>query len=103
VGIRDFGVDPLPSAWRLKAYAPNRFEIEQVDQMENANGDWNSEVFQIEKGYGFIDRDDGAEIFVHINNCAGDIDELVEGQRIRFDEQTSPRNGKLEAVAVELL
>ena len=59
--------------------------------------------FKADKGYGFIDRDDGVEIFVHINNCAEDLDELVEGQRIRFDEQTSPRNGKPEAVEVELL
>ena len=59
--------------------------------------------FRAEKGYGFVDCGDGVEIFVHINNCAEDLDELVEGQRIRFDEQTSPRNGKPEAVEVELL
>ena len=56
-----------------------------------------------EKAYGFADCSDGVEIFVHINNCAEDLDELVEGRRIRFDEQTSPRNGKPEAVAVALL
>ena len=48
--------------------------------------------FRAEKGDGFV-----------INNCAEDSDELVEGQRIRFDEQISPRNGKSEAVEVELL
>ena len=56
------------------------------------------------KGFGFILRDDGqAEIFVHISNCAEDIEELIQGQRVRFDEQISKRSGKPEAIAVELL
>jgi len=56
------------------------------------------------KGFGFISRDDGqAEIFVHISNCAEDIEELIQGQRVRFDEQISKRSGKPEAIAVELL
>jgi CspA family cold shock protein len=55
------------------------------------------------KGFGFITKDDGDEIFVHISNCARDLEELVQGQRVRFDEQTSKRSGKPEATAVELL
>jgi cold shock protein len=56
------------------------------------------------KGYGFITPDDGgADVFVHISNCAENIDLLVKGQRVRFDEQVSARNGKPEAHAVALL
>jgi CspA family cold shock protein len=56
------------------------------------------------RGYGFIAPDDGgADIFVHISNCAEGIDLLVKGQRVRFDEQVSERNGKPEAHAVALL
>jgi cold shock protein len=56
------------------------------------------------KGYGFITPDDGgADVFVHISNCAENIDLLVKGQRVRFDEQVSARNGKPEARAVALL
>ena len=60
--------------------------------------------YNSEKGFGFISKDDGSgEIFVHISNCAEEIEELVKGQRVRFDEGTSKRNGKPEAIAVELL
>jgi hypothetical protein len=37
------------------------------------------------------------------SNCAPDIEELVQGQRVQFDEQISKRSGKPEAIAVELL
>jgi cold shock protein len=56
------------------------------------------------KGYGFITPDDGGtDVFVHISNCDESIDLLVKGQRVRFDEQVSARNGKPEAHAVALL
>jgi cold shock CspA family protein len=32
-----------------------------------------------------------------------DIEELVQGQRVQFDEQISKRSGKPEAIAVELM
>jgi cold shock CspA family protein len=55
-------------------------------------------------GQGLCSRDDGnGKIFVHISNCAEDIEELVQGQRVRFDEQTSKRSGQPAAIAVELL
>ena len=60
-------------------------------------------LYNADKGFGFITKDDGGEIFVHISNCARDLEELVQGQRVRFDEQTSKRSGKPEATAVELL
>jgi cold shock protein len=57
-----------------------------------------------EKGFGFITREDGeGEIFVHISNCAEDIEALEKGQRVRFDEGVSKRSGKPEAIAVALL
>ena len=56
------------------------------------------------KGYGIIGPDDsGTDIFVHISNCAESIDSLVKGQRVRFDEHVSARNGKPEAHSVALL
>jgi cold shock protein len=56
------------------------------------------------KGFGFIKPDDGSpDLFVHISGCAEDIEALVQGQRVRFDERLSKRSGKPEAYAVALL
>lgn len=59
--------------------------------------------YNVDKGYGFILRDDGGDIFVHIRNCAEDLDELSKGQRVRFDERQGNRHGKPEAFAVAVI
>lgn len=61
--------------------------------------------YDADRGFGFIAPDaGGADLFVHITNCAEDIDELQQGQRVRFDERPSPRHGgKPEAYAVALV
>jgi CspA family cold shock protein len=58
-----------------------------------------------DRGFGFIVPDAGGiDIFVHIKNCSEDIEELKQGQRVRFDERQSPRHaGKFEAYAVALV
>jgi len=57
-----------------------------------------------EKGFGFILRDDGQpEIFVHISNCAENIQYFSKGDRVQFDECLSERNGKPEALNVILI
>ncbi len=42
--------------------------------------------FNNEKGYGFISRDDGEDIFVHHSNIAGSgFKSLDEGQKVEFE------------------
>lgn len=62
--------------------------------------------FNTNKGCGFITPDgaDAGDLFVHITNCADHIDDLRQGQRVRFDVQQSRRKeGQLEAIAVEVV
>lgn len=55
--------------------------------------------FNAVKGFGFIQPEDGGnDVFVHVSAVerAG-IGNLKEGQRLQFDVERSPKNGKLSA------
>jgi len=55
--------------------------------------------FNAAKGFGFIQPEDGSsDVFVHISAVerAG-IGNLKEGQRLSFDVERSPKNGKSSA------
>jgi len=42
--------------------------------------------YDAEKGFGFISRDGGDDVFVHFSNIAGDgYKSLEEGQLVEFD------------------
>jgi CspA family cold shock protein len=42
--------------------------------------------FNAEKGYGFISRDEGEDVFVHYSQIQGDgYKTLQDGQRVEFD------------------
>ena len=56
--------------------------------------------FREDKGYGFITRDNGRDIFVHINDCEESLDLLTKGQRVEFEEGSNPRTGKVEEAGV---
>ena len=56
------------------------------------------------RGFGFIRPDEsGPEIFVHCSNLAEELESLEPGQRVQYAERTSTRNGKPEAIAVEVI
>ena len=57
--------------------------------------------FNAEKGYGFITGEDGQDVFVHFSAIQGDgFKTLNEGQKVTFETETDPKNGKLRAANV---
>ena len=56
--------------------------------------------FNADKGYGFISREDGDDLFVHFSEIQSDgFKTLDEGQAVTFDVTTG-QNGKLQATKV---
>jgi len=64
--------------------------------MNNGTVKW----FNAEKGFGFISREDGSDVFVHFSAIQGDgFKTLEEGQAVTFDVEDSDRGP--QAVNVE--
>jgi CspA family cold shock protein len=56
--------------------------------------------FNADKGYGFIEREGGDDLFVHFSEIQGEgFKTLDEGQAVVFEEATG-QNGKQQAVNV---
>jgi len=48
--------------------------------------------FNEKKGFGFIEREDGDDVFVHFSAISGDgFRTLEEGQRVEFSIQQGPK------------
>ncbi len=55
--------------------------------------------FNAAKGYGFIQRENGEDVFVHFSAIQGDgYRSLEEGARVSFEVRKSPKGFKAENV-----
>ena len=59
--------------------------------------------FNADKGYGFIEREDGDDLFVHFSEIQSEgFKSLDEGQAVSFDTGTG-KNNKPQATNVRVL
>ncbi len=59
--------------------------------------------FNADKGYGFIEREDGDDLFVHFSEIQSEgFKSLDEGQAVSFTEATG-QNGKQQATQVRAI
>ena len=57
--------------------------------------------FNNEKGYGFITREEGADVFVHFSNIQGSgYKTLEEGQNVEFDIAPGRKGDEAQNVRV---
>ena len=57
--------------------------------------------FNAQKGYGFISRDGGDDVFVHFSNIAGSgYKSLDEGQQVEFDVAPGRKGEEAQNVRV---
>ncbi len=68
---------------------------EQSNNMETGTVKW----FNDAKGYGFISRQNGEDVFVHFSAIqAGGFRSLQEGQQVSFDVVKGPKGWQAENV-----
>ena len=55
--------------------------------------------FNERKGYGFIEKDEGGDVFVHFSAIAADgFRTLKEGQLVQFEEEMGPKGPQAKNV-----
>ncbi len=69
----------------------------QVNIMSKTNG--TEKWFNETKGFGFIEREDGPDVFVHFSAIQGDgFKTLADGQKVEFDVTDGQKGPQAENV-----
>ena len=64
---------------------------EEETKMEQGTVKW----FNAEKGFGFIERENGDDVFVHFSAIQSEgFKSLDEGQKVTFDVEQGPRGAQ---------
>jgi CspA family cold shock protein len=67
-------------------------------QMSQGTVKW----FNEKKGFGFIEQEDGPDVFVHFSGISGNgFKTLAEGDRVTFDIQQGPKGASAVNVIVQ--
>jgi CspA family cold shock protein len=68
-----------------------------MSERENGTVKW----FSNNKGYGFIEREDGPDVFVHFSAIQSDgYRSLEEGQQVEFTIEDGPKGPQAAAVTL---
>jgi CspA family cold shock protein len=69
------------------------FENRRKEQKEMAHG--TVKWFDETKGFGFITKEDGSDVFVHYSSIGGEgFKSLAEGDKVSFDIEEGPKGPK---------
>jgi len=94
-GIRDssFSADAPPQT----SHPPRDFRSRGVTELSKEQG--TVKWFNASKGYGFIQRQSGEDVFVHFSSIQSDgYKTLNEGQKVEFEVKQGPKGLQAENV-----
>jgi cold shock protein len=85
----------LPAEEAFQSFSATSTKKEQSNTMETGTVKW----FNDAKGYGFISRQNGEDVFVHFSAIqASGFRSLQEGQQVQFDVVKGPKGWQAENV-----
>jgi CspA family cold shock protein len=85
-----------------RAWGPDRIAIDPFDRARSgAMPKGTIKRLVRDRGFGFIKDDGGQEWFFHRSGVQGGFEQLAEGQRVAFEEESSPKGPRATNVRAE--